>query len=299
MDITVSHQTRSHIAPDESTTKLVSDIARRLQNTDRLFLPLAQTLQLLDELSQSALGRFLLHNKGLNGYWTSWIFRNETPEESLSELEHWLLNKSLYVSARERFYVFLREIQKRLRSDTTLASVPCGLMDDLLLQDYSSYRNISLVGIDADPESLAFAKSNAMNRGFSKDQVSFFQRDAWNLGFKNAFSLIVSNGLNMYVSCEKKLIELYQNFYEALEPGGVLLTSFIPPPTENSILGMAEDDFLRERAIFGDIIQVNYLNFCTEEAMRYQLKAVGFIVEDIFSNAMGMAPVVIAGKLRS
>ncbi|KTC85277.1 SAM-dependent methyltransferase [Legionella cincinnatiensis] len=296
MSVAISHQTVSHVPYDETTKQLVASTKSRLEKSDHLFLPLHETLELLNELASFSLGRFLLHNRGLNGYWTSYIFRNNPDQEQAIELESWLLNKSLYVMARERFYTFQEEIRKRLKSNMTLASIPSGLMDDLLFLDYSSYHNIHLVGIDADSESLNFARQNAHEQGFSNEQITLMQKDAWDLAIESEFDLLTSNGLNMYESCEKRLVALYQSFYKALKPEGTLVISFIPPPPQNVESLISPENFLKERAIFGDIVQINYLNFCTEENMKIQLQAAGFTIESIQYNEKGMAPVVVAKK---
>jgi SAM-dependent methyltransferase len=296
MSIAISHQTTSHIPYDETTKQLIEDTMNRLEKSDNLFLPLNETMDLLNELASFNLGRFLLHNRGLNGYWTSYIFRNNLDPDQIIGLESWLLNKSLYVMARERFYTFQEEIRKRLHSDMTLASIPSGLMDDLLFLDYSAYRNIHLVGIDADSESLKFARQNANERGFSSEQVTLMQKDAWDLDIHAEFDLLTSNGLNMYESCENRLIVLYRSFYKALKPNGTLLISFIPPPPENIESFISSENFLKERSVFGDIVQINYLNFCTEVDMKNQLQAAGFMIESIQYNEKGMAPVVVAKK---
>ncbi len=297
----ISHHTSSKITYGEPTKQLVELIKQRLLHTKNLFLSLSETLSLLESLSQFELGRFLLHNKGLNGYWTSYIFRNK-PSKNIHPLENWLLNKSLLVLARERFFIFQQEIKKRLKSHICLASIPCGLMDDLLLQDYFDYEKISLVGIDADLESLKFANENAVNLN-KQSQVSFLLKDAWNLGIHQEFDLITSNGLNMYEPKAERLVQLYKNFYQALKPGGTLIISFLPPPPASQNIedvckkfNISIDDWKKERAIFSDIVQIQYLNFCTEEDMKMQLEQAGFKIEKIVYNAQGVVPVAIATR---
>ncbi|CAM5695841.1 hypothetical protein SGLAM104S_09137 [Streptomyces glaucescens] len=135
MASTVSHHTGTRITDAASTERIAADIERRLRAADRLVLPLEDTLELLAQLQQFELGRFLLHNRGLNGYWTSYIFRNR-PEGPVTPLEHWLLNNSLLCQARERYHRFRELIAEHITDGATLASVPCGVMDDLLEQDY-------------------------------------------------------------------------------------------------------------------------------------------------------------------
>ena len=126
----------------------------RLKASKNLVLPLDQELSLLEQLNEFELGRFLLMNKGLNGYWTSYIILHGPQKQQLHPLEHWMLHNSPAVLAtQERFGIFKKHLQQQLKTGMTLASVPCGLMDDLLGLDYSAHYDIKLVGIDLDEKS--------------------------------------------------------------------------------------------------------------------------------------------------
>ncbi|MBM4827832.1 MULTISPECIES: SAM-dependent methyltransferase [Actinomycetes] len=228
MASTVSHHTGTRITDAASTERIAADIEHRLRAADRLVMPLEDTLELLDQLQQFELGRFLLHNRGLNGYWTSYIFRNR-PEGPVTPLEHWLLNNSLLCQARERYHRFRKLIAEHITDGATLASVPCGVMDDLLEQDYRKVTGIRLVGVDLDTESLRHAEENARRHGLA-EHATFRHEDAWNLTAEAEFDLVVSNGLNMYESDPARLTDLYRAFHKALRPGGRLLISFLTPP---------------------------------------------------------------------
>jgi len=305
MASTVSHHTGTRITDAASTERIAADIERRLRAADRLVLPLEDTLELLGQLQQFELGRFLLHNRGLNGYWTSYIFRNR-PEGPVTPLEHWLLNNSLLCQARERYHRFRELIAEHITDDATLASVPCGVMDDLLEQDYRDVTGIRLVGVDLDTESLRYAEENARRHGLA-EHASFRHEDAWNLGAEEEFDLVVSNGLNMYESDPARLTDLYRSFHRALRPGGRLLISFLtpppPPPWEAPEHAAAwakyrigEDDLRRELSIMGDIVQATYLNFSSESDVRSQLEAAGLTVQAVRYNAGGVLPIAIAAK---
>lgn len=298
----LTHKTPTLIEFSDKTKQLCDQIRTRLETQENLKFDLPKTLSLLDELSQCYLGRFLLHNKGLNGYWTSYVFTNEDKTDYENDLESWLFNRSLLVAARERLSRFKTAIQQRLQSGMHLASIPSGLMDDLLTLDYSGLDNIKLTAIDADVESLAFARDNAYYQDLNQ-QLTLLHRDAWQLGIKEEFDLISSNGLNMYESSETRLIQLYQNFYDALKPGGTLLISFLPPPPDGTDpnyswdnFKIAPEDLLTEQALFQDIIQINYLNFCTEEAIISQVESVGFTVEEVNYSETGICPILIVTK---
>ncbi|MFF4406315.1 class I SAM-dependent methyltransferase [Streptomyces sp. NPDC001262] len=302
---TISHRTSTRISDDAATKELAAQIADRLRQAEQLVLPLDETLDILDQLQEFELGRFLLHNRGLNGYWTSYIFRN-APEGPVTPLEHWLLNDSLLCQARERYHRFKEEIAGCITEGAALASIPCGVMDDLLQQDYSGVGKFRIVGIDIDEESVAYARENAEQRGLSA-HTSFEVRDAWKLGVDGEFDLIVSNGLNMYESDPQRLTDLYRSFHQALRPGGRLLLSFLTPPPPPPWVApehaaawekydIPEADLRRELSIMGDIVQVTYLNFSAEDEVRAQLEAAGFTVQAVRYNAGGVLPIVTAVK---
>ena len=66
-----------------------------------------ENLKMLEEVSEFELGRFLLKNKGLNGYWTAYIILHALHKKDLSPLEEWIIHKAPAVKAtRERFHIF-------------------------------------------------------------------------------------------------------------------------------------------------------------------------------------------------
>ncbi|MGH8793005.1 MAG: SAM-dependent methyltransferase [Stackebrandtia sp.] len=306
MNSTISHRTPTSAGDDASTKQIAADVAQRLRIADRLIMPLDESLELLEQLQEFALGRFLLHNRGLNGYWTAYIFRHVPGEKASSPLEQWLLDDSLLCRARERFHRFKAEIAHSLRDGAVLASVPCGLMDDLLLQDYSGVRDVKLVGVDIDEESLGHAKDNAQARGLA-DRCEFLAQDAWEMNVDGEFDLLVSNGLNMYEPDPDRLTELYRRFRQALRPGGRLLLSFLTPPPPPPWVApdqaaawekydIPEADLRRELSLFGDILQAKYLNFCGEADTRRQLESAGLAVEAVHYNENGVLPIAVAVK---
>jgi hypothetical protein len=54
--------------------------------------------------------------------------------------------------------IFQKLAQSLLKENVVLASIPCGLMRDLLTLDFSNIDHFGLIGVDIDTESLDFAK---------------------------------------------------------------------------------------------------------------------------------------------
>lgn len=302
MDSFASHKTHSKLAYLTETKMLADEIKARLRNSNSLILPLERNLELVDQLTEFELGRFLLHNRGLNGYWTSYIFQHPAGKPAEHVLEDWLLNRSLLCRARERYYRYQTLLAELITQAETLASIPCGVMDDLLDLDYSGHGAVQLTGIDLDPESLYHANEKAKRVGMA-NRCRFSQQNAWELKEKNAFDVITSNGLNMYESDPDRLVALYRRFFEALKPRGTLLLSFLtPPPEKNAPTGEWDKyetpmaDLLQEFAIFGDIIQATYLNFTSEAEIRQQITQAGFTVKDINYSSRGVLPILVAVK---
>ena len=142
------------------------------------------------ELANFELGRFLLSNLGLNGHWTSYVLMH--PERGrlsnissdggpITELESRLLNRCpILLATQERFRIFRELTQPYLRSGMQLASLPSGVMDDLLTLDYSGLKGVELAAIDLDAASLREGEAN-YRRLQPPVKVVFEQRDAWSL----------------------------------------------------------------------------------------------------------------------
>lgn len=128
----------------------------------------AHVLKVRAALNEFELGRFLLSNLGLNGYWTSYVLLH--PEQGrqtrlssdgtpLTELEAWLLDCCpIILATQERFQTFRELTQPRISSGMHIASIPSGLMDDLLTLTYSDTTNIEVTAVDLDPSSLEYAR---------------------------------------------------------------------------------------------------------------------------------------------
>lgn len=278
----------------------ISEFKNNLIKKENLSMPLHEEMNLLEQLSHFELGRFLLSNKGLNGYWTAYIILHGPKKQNFHLLEKWILHHAPSVKAtQERFRIFQKVLQKNLRNYTTIASVPCGLMDDLLTLDYSKRYNIRLVGIDLDEKSLEFAKEKSKQLNIS--EAEFIQSDAWKIQDREEFDVITSNGLNIYEYDDNKVIDLYKRFYQALKPQRILITSFLTPPPslskESSWKNVSPHDALKQKVIFSDIIGVTWQAFRTENKTCQQLEEAGFKVIEVIYDSQGIFPTVVAKKI--
>lgn len=277
----------------------IEDHRKKLKAKQNLTLPLEEELALLDQLMEFPLGRFLLENKGLNGEMTAYIILHGPNAPREHPLEQWVLHKCPVVKAtQERFQIFRDQLQRSLKDGMTLASLPCGLMDDLLGLDYSEVKDIKLVGIDLDERSLKLAAENA-EKTKENFTTSFLKRDAWHLNVKGQYDILSSNGLNIYEKNDQKVVELYDQFYKALKPGGLLITSFLTPPPlsqESPWRDYCLEDVLKQKALFGDIIEASWQSFRTESQTRQQLEEVGFKVTEVIYDTQHMFPTVVAKK---
>lgn len=273
----------------------------KIRQKDSLSLSLDETLKMLQKLIEFDLGKFLLNNKGLNGFWTAYVILNGIKKSNLPPLESWILNRSpIVVATRERFYIFQEELKKLLKNGISIASTPCGLMDDLLTIDFSEFSNIKLTGIDLDQESIKLAKQNAKHHT-TKAKIEFLIRSAWSLDLVEKYDVIISNGLNIYEPDRTKLCKLYSQFAAAIKPGGYLITSFLTPSPVMSESSPWRDfsveDVKKQKAIFADILEVAWQTYRTEAETVPMFEESGFKVQDIIYDRQAMFPTIILKKV--
>ncbi len=243
--------------------------------------------QIAKKLSTFPLGQFLLKNRGLNGKWTSYLIHTTTSE---NVTENQLLSRSpVILATRERFDIFQKQLMKYLKPKTVVASIPCGVMDDLLTLPQVPKDTVFL-GCDLDAESLG----EVGKRLLVGQNVQLLRQDAWDLGIDKSFDIIVSNGLNIYEEDDERVTDLYRNFYKALKSGGVLITSFLTP--KDAWHDYNSEDLAWQKTIFVDILQVKWQSLRSEEITREQLKSAGFEVLDVIYDKQGMFPTIVARK---
>jgi SAM-dependent methyltransferase len=182
-----------------------------------------------------------------------------------------------------------------------LASVPCGWMGELLLFDYSVHRDVTLIGIDLDQAALDGALELARSRHLEQ-QLTLLKADAWATPVKGVADILTSNGLNIHEPDEERVLGLYRNFFDALKPGGRLVTSFLtPPPTLSSEspwnMGALSPELLAlQRVLSAEILAARWNTFRTHTQTRDQLERAGFVDITFVDDSARMFPTVIANK---
>jgi SAM-dependent methyltransferase len=248
---------------------------------------------------------------GLNGFWTDYDIKHpimgrlsgvNNEGKPLSSLESFLLNRApTSLATQQRFEIFKKEIQKFITDGISVASIPCGVMADLLDLDYSKVTKFSLVGIDVDLDSFRHAEHVAKEKKLFT-HCKFIAQDAWDLKIENEFDLITSNGLNIYESSEERVASLYRQFFKALRPHGRLIISFLTPPpglpikTEWRLEKVHLPDAQLQKLLLVDILECKWQTFRTVEQSTQELKHAGFIETEIIYDEAHIFPTLVAIK---
>jgi hypothetical protein len=261
-------------------------------------------LLLRDQMREFPLGRFLLENLGLNGFWTSYVLMH--PDRGrltgrgldgyrMQALETWLLNECpIFLATQERFRLFRRMTESLLRPGMHLASLPCGLMDDLLgMTVPDGIGDLTYTGIDLDRESLIFAENNARARG-CRVPLNLRQADIMQMPTAPEFDLITSNGLNIYLEDDQDCVVFYHRAASLLNPGGYLITSFITPAS--SWRPHNAKALERQQHLFGKAVPVRWM--CTRSVglTCRQLLEAGLEPVRVVYDSQCMFPTVLARK---
>lgn len=283
-----------------------------LKNSNKSEVPAVERMQVLEDFSSFDLGKFLIQHRALNGFWGQYITLYPqngkltglgSDGKPLSKFERWILDRCpIVLATQERFFIFQKLLQSRFKDGMTVASMPCGLMDDLLGLNYHNMHNFKLVGIDIDEASIELARENAVQNGLEK-HCEFITADAWHVQLKEQFDIITSNGLNIYEPDDERVELLYSKIYKTLKPGGALINSFLTPPPTREIKSewdpsqISEDDLRIQRILLGDVLSVRWLAAHRNEAkVRASLKAAGFKDVSIIYDRQKLFPTVVAVK---
>jgi hypothetical protein len=305
--VVISHQQQASLEAN------VEELRKQIvQRGDLPHASKEEQLNIVKDLATFPLGQFLINNRGLNGYWTDYILMHpqtgrltqlNCEGKSFSELEDYILNRAPVVLAtQERFNIFHQELQKRLDEGIVLASIPCGLMSDLLTLDFSSIHDYTLFGVDLDENAITELQSKVQNRNI-EGKIELLTADAWQFHLPQKVDVITSNGLNIYETNDTRVVELYRQFYGNLKYGGCLITSFLTEPP-----GMASElewvmseinpnDARLQKILFADILNISWQAYRSTKLTIEQLEKAGFTQVQIISDRAGMFPTVVAQKL--
>lgn len=260
---------------------------------------LKKKLDILDQLSEFPLGKFLIQYQGLNGYWTKYIIENK--KQPKNELEDFILNKSpISLATRESRNITIKWLQMNLCDNIKILSIPCGTMSDVLSLDFSEINNAKLIGVDLDFKSLKLAYEESDLRNVS-DFIQLIQSDALSFDWKNVAHIVVSHGLNFYLSKEECEL-LYKNAFNSLMNGGFFIGSFMTAPPEDNQPShwntelIDPKDISYQRELFS-IFSPRWRLLQTYNETTEILSNVGFKEIEIIEDSMRIMPTFIAKKV--
>jgi len=302
--LSLTHASQNKLTKEQITQEVEKIRVRLLSQFQSEPDKLDSLLKILDDLSEFELGRFLIKNKGaLSGYWTWYIILGFNNSKVTSTLEKFILEKSpVALATRERFNIFQELLAKHIKSNSTVCSVPCGMMADLLTLNLSAQiQEVRFVGIDIDKAVFDLAKD--LSKQLRVDhRCDFFYKDAWNLDFENEFDIITTNGLNIYEKEDSRVVALYRGFYNALKVNGKLICSALTCPpmeekeSEYDLSQIDKANSLATAEIFRTILEATWANFRSSEKTCSQLKEAGFENIEIHWDTQKMFPTFIAEK---
>jgi SAM-dependent methyltransferase len=298
----------THNSPDKlSKADIAPDMASmrdRLESEYRnLPEELAQLQDILNQLAEFELGRFLIKNKSLSGYWTWYIIQGFKNYNISSPLEKFILEKApTVIATQQRFAIFQTLLKSYIQSGDKVCSIPCGMMADLLTLDLTDQiENIHFVGIDLDASVFDEARRlvKKLQAGASYE---FIQKDAWDLSTENEFNIITTNGLNIYEPDDSRVVELYRSLYHALKANGRLICSALtlPPTMKESEWDMEKinkNDLSFAVTLFKSILGATWSNFRSSAKTCEQLASAGFKNIEIHWDSQKMFPTFSAQKM--
>jgi len=274
---------------------------RLISEGEKSLATLKEQLDILDQLSEFPLGRFILENKGMNSAWIDYTLR--PPENgNLTPLEKFYLEEApSTIATRESFYISQQIMQQNLCDGITITSIPCGVMANILTLDFSKVKNVRLVGIDLDFGALVHANQLAEAKGL-QNNLELLQHDAWDLDAKSEYDMISSHGLNLYINDEEELISLYRKCCTSLKSGGLYVSSFLTPSPHESPdspwdMSKVDEEALRlQRVIFSDVAKVKWRHFYTYDQVADQLTRAGFHSIEFIPDKASIRPIIVAQK---
>lgn len=302
-----------HLACPDSIRQEKQVLIDKIKTRGNLsYVTVEKQLNLLEELATFPLGRFLIKHKKFNGYYIHYVKMHalKKPKPTVDKkgkpfcpLENFILNDApTSLATQERFMRSLTIIKKYLKRNCVCASIPCGLMGEFVELDLPPESTYFFHGIDLDLETLHQAKEYSKTKNLYNN-CEFYQADAWNLNMKEKFDLIITDGLTIYEPNNSKIVQLYREFYKALQPQGLLLTSFLTfPPTpgittEWELDQINKEALLLEKIIVIDILQSTWTSFRSTNRVKAQLQEAGFRILEIFYDKAHILPIILAAKI--
>jgi SAM-dependent methyltransferase len=260
-------------------------------------------LDLLEELKKAPIGQSFICTRELTAWATDWCsygpFFNQCYAK-LSPFEKTFLNLPICTATQERLIIMRQLLQVALHDDMDILTVPCGLMGNLAALDYQGLSNVTIDGIDINPQTIAHAK-NMIKLYRPNVQISLKVEDAWDIDCTERYDLILCHGLTIYEPDDRRVMELYRKFHRALKPGGKLIVTTITPPTaENSgDWDMTHVDLkmlLLQRILIKDMVNVDWQSYRTIELTEKLLEDAEFKNPKVHPDRVRMFPTLVAIK---
>lgn len=253
----------------------------------------------LDDVLKSGLWSYMLMHGGLNGYWTDYIVHKRYLQtQDHIDVKYYELPVPLATQQRNR--IFMGLLQGMIRDGIRIASIPCGMMRDVLALDFSGRRDFALDGYDLDEESIDLARQLSAEYGLA-DHARFFVADAWTVGVENEaqYDVCVSNGLNIYVPEAERTVDLYRSFRRCLKPGGRLIASCLTYPPSQAVatewdLAAVDPESLALAAMLFGLFEPQWSSFRSIEETTAQLREAGFSRVSVHPDAARIMPTFLA-----
>ncbi len=283
---------------------IIASYEKKIKESDRLCMDQEEELAILDQLGNFAMGKHLLTHGDLTPYWNSYMVTNHSKPFFENSIEEWLIKRAPRVKAsREHSDALRHQLQKYIKINSKIATIPAGNMNDLLSLNLDGVFDVHMVGVDSNEHNINFAKDHYKpSNNFSAEFIVSDKLEMpKNKGFDNHFDLLLSNGHDIPGANADALMEMYKDFHKLLRQDGVLITSFLTPPPEADLRSTWRNydakDILIEKAIFTDILGSQKQFFQTEDDVREVLEKAGFKIVEIIYDSQAMMPTVVAKKL--
>ena len=280
------------------------EILSKIHSTgDTPYASATTQLDLVESLCQFDLGRYLLEHNDLNTYWMHyalthpWFGRKtgmNNHDEALHPLEEFILNRApLFIALQQRFEIFLKLSQAHVKNTATLACMPSGTMGELLYLDYTHIDNVRLIGMHTDFNAIKCAQALADAMELARF-TNLLQMDCYQADFKLEFDLVLNHDFHFQQRNPLNRPAMYANLYQALKPGGTLLTSFMQ--SEWDMTEVNETDVQLQQTLLHDILGLEHFQTETSHEIQLQLETAGFTDIQFLYDSAKMIPSVIARK---
>lgn len=306
-DQNLSHNVENNIDINKAILAIEKQI---IKDGDLANSTVAYRLELLHELSKFELGKFIILNSGLNGYWIEYIlyYCEDSPRyANITDFEKKLLaNFPLIKATQQRCQILLNILEELTKENFSIASLPCGTGHELLnIKKNATVKNLELNFLDIDNKILAFAQQKASEYVLEPStKLNFMQVDAWGISkvFQNKFNILVSSGLTIYEYNDDRILSFFIEVYNTLKANGIFIISTITlPPINNNEsewdLNYIDSEYYKlEMTVFSDVLKSKWRAFRSTKLMFNLLKRAGFSKMEVKYDQAKIFPNIIAVK---